>query len=245
MTPQLLGFYLVVLLSNIVQCVTGFAGTVLAMPFSVMLVGMDVAKPVLNILGFAASVWIVCRFRRDVDKKALFTMLIVSLPGMAVGVLLRNALNGIGSVLFVLLGVIVIGFALMNAVLFFLKRDTFPGIRYIGPVMLALGGVVHGLFVCGGPLLVTYASGRLKETNTFRATLSAVWVLLNGILAVSDAAAGMFTPQTIRTGLVSLVILAAALWFGSLIAKKLPRNAFLILTYALMMISGVSLLLKA
>ena len=44
-------FFVVVFLTNIIQCVTGFAGTVLAMPFSVLLVGYDTARPILNALG--------------------------------------------------------------------------------------------------------------------------------------------------------------------------------------------------
>ena len=40
-------FYLVVLAANIIQGITGFAGTILAMPFSVRLVGMDVAVHLL------------------------------------------------------------------------------------------------------------------------------------------------------------------------------------------------------
>ena len=43
-------FYIVILLANIIQGITGFAGTILAMPFSLILVGYDVAKPVLNVL---------------------------------------------------------------------------------------------------------------------------------------------------------------------------------------------------
>ena len=49
-------FLIVVFLTNIIQCITGFAGTVLAMPFSIMLVGYDVAKPILNVLGLLASI---------------------------------------------------------------------------------------------------------------------------------------------------------------------------------------------
>ena len=45
-------FYLVILLSNIIQGITGFAGTILAMPASLRLVGMGTAVPVLNLLGF-------------------------------------------------------------------------------------------------------------------------------------------------------------------------------------------------
>ena len=49
-------FLVVVFLSNVIQCVTGFAGTVLAMPFSVILIGDSAAKAILNVLGAAASI---------------------------------------------------------------------------------------------------------------------------------------------------------------------------------------------
>ena len=42
-------FYIVILLANIIQGITGFAGTILAMPFSVRLVGMETAVPVLTL----------------------------------------------------------------------------------------------------------------------------------------------------------------------------------------------------
>ena len=61
-------FLLVVFLTNIIQCITGFAGTVLAMPFSIMLVGYDVAKPVLNVLGLIASVYVVAVCFRHINK---------------------------------------------------------------------------------------------------------------------------------------------------------------------------------
>ncbi len=49
-------FLLVILLANIIQGITGFAGTILAMPPSLMLVGYAVAKPVLNVLGLLSGV---------------------------------------------------------------------------------------------------------------------------------------------------------------------------------------------
>ena len=49
-------FLIVVFLSNVIQSITGFAGTVLAMPFSVMLIGYNGARAILNALGLAASV---------------------------------------------------------------------------------------------------------------------------------------------------------------------------------------------
>ncbi len=100
------------------------------------------------------------------------------------------------------------------------------------------------MFVCGGPLLVTYASGKLKDKDEFRGTLSAVWIILNGILFVSDIIGGSFDAPTVRLTLISAAVLAAALVTGNLISKKMSRKVFLILTYILMLISGISLLIK-
>ena len=52
-------FFAVILLSNIIHGITGFAGTLLAMPFSLMLVGYGVAKPVLNVLGILSGVYVI------------------------------------------------------------------------------------------------------------------------------------------------------------------------------------------
>lgn len=244
MTARNIGFLVVVFLSNIIQCVTGFAGTVLAMPFSVMLVGLDTARPVLNIMGIAASAGVIARYHKDIDKKECFTILGVTLPGMLAGAFLKNRLADYGSLLFRILGMLVILFALMNLAAFLLKKDFAEKSKALGYAFLIAGGVVHGLFVCGGPLIVSYASVKLKETNAFRATLSAVWLVLNTILMITDAAAGSFNKDILLLTGVCLIVLVAAVVIGNRIADKMSKKAFLLLTYALMIISGVSLLLK-
>lgn len=47
-------FLLVLFVSNVIQAITGFAGTVLAMPPSVYLLGLDHAKVVLNVMAWLA-----------------------------------------------------------------------------------------------------------------------------------------------------------------------------------------------
>ena len=237
-------FLLVVFLTNIIQCITGFAGTVLAMPFSVMLVGYDVAKPVLNLLGLAASVYVVATCFKHINKKELGKMTGIMLVGMAAGIWLKRFFTGNPSLLYKTLGIIVIAFALMNAVKFFRNKDDKELPEPVSVILLILSGVVHGMFVCGGPLLVTYASGKMRDKDEFRGTLSAVWILLNGILFAADIYEGYFIPSTVRLTAISVVILAGALVIGSFISKKMSRKVFLILTYILMLISGASLLIK-
>lgn len=237
-------FLLVVFLTNVIQCITGFAGTVLAMPFSVLLVGYGVAKPVLNLLGLLASVYVAAVCFRHIHKKELVKMTGVMLVGMVAGVYLKRYVTHDPSLLYKTLGGIVIVFAVMNAVQFFAKKEDRTLPAPVAVLLLATAGVVHGLFVCGGPLLVTYASGRLRDKDAFRGTLSAVWILLNGVLFATDWIGGAFTPSTVRLSLIAVPVLAASLALGGVLCKKLSRKAFLLLTYALMLVSGVSLLVK-
>ncbi|MBR5111836.1 MAG: sulfite exporter TauE/SafE family protein [Clostridia bacterium] len=237
-------FLLVVFLTNIIQCITGFAGTVLAMPFSVMLIGYDAAKAILNLLGLLASVYIVIICFKHINKKELGKMTGIMLAGMAAGMYLKRFFTANPSLLYKTLGIIVIAFAVMNAVKFFRHKEDKELPAPVSVILLVLSGVVHGMFVCGGPLLVTYASGKLKDKDEFRGTLSAVWIILNGILFVSDIIGGSFDAPTVRLTLISAAVLAAALVAGNLISKKMSRKVFLILTYILMLISGISLLIK-
>lgn len=244
MTAQQIGFLVVVFLSNIIQCVTGFAGTVLAMPFSVMLVGLDTARPILNIMGLAASVGVLVKFHRDVDKKEFFTVIGVTLPGMLLGAFLKNRFSAYGEILFKILGAMVILFALLNFGVYFLKINFAERSHALGFAFLVLGGITHGLFVCGGPLIVSYIIVKLKDNNTFRATLSAVWIVLNTILMVTDAATGCLSKEILLLTAVCLAVLIGAILIGNRVADKISRKAFMLLTYSLMVISGVSLFLK-
>ena len=51
-------FLLIIFSTNLIQGITGFAGTVLAMPFAIMIYGIDVAKPSLTILALLAGLLI-------------------------------------------------------------------------------------------------------------------------------------------------------------------------------------------
>lgn len=237
-------FLIVVFLSNIIQCITGFAGTVLAMPFSVMLVGFDTARPVLNVLGLLASVFVLAVEFRHIDKKEFIKISCVMAVGIVAGVFLKDMLRGFDRVLYITLGILVIAFAVMNAVSFYSKKERRKMPKVLEFVLLLAAGTVHGIFVCGGPLLVTYASAVLPEKEKFRSTLSAVWIILNGIIAIDDFHSGAFTGGTLSVTAWSIAVLAAALIIGNLIYKKMSRKVFLNLTYVLMVISGISLLIK-
>ena len=243
-------FFIVVLATNVIQCITGFAGTVLAMPFSIMLVGFDVARPILNALGIVASVIIVAQKRQFVNKKELLKITCIMLAGMIPGFLIINHFSVNSGVLYKTLGIIVIGFTALGIIRSRRhgKNNVKKQGRFFNDIvmygLLLLSVIVHGMFVCGGPLLVIYANDKLKDSDEFRSTVSAVWIVLNSINMFTDIGAGRFNSGTVILLLISTAVLFLAMLIGNLIYKHMNKRAFMVLTYTLMAISGVSLLVK-
>lgn len=237
---KLLLFYLVIFLSNIIQCITGFAGTVLAMPFSLMLVGYATAKPILNVLGLAASIGVLAAHYKDVEKKEFFKIIVIMSIGIGGGMFISPYITANPDWIHKIMGSVVIVFAVYNAVMFFMKKEAHLH-KILSFILLVGAGLIHGLFVCGGPLLVTYASAKIKDTKRFRATLSAVWIVLNSIILFADIKDGYFTPKIIPNLTICMALLILALAVGEKLAKKMSKNVFLVLSYFLMFDSGVSL----
>ena len=239
-------FLLVVFVTNIIQGITGFAGTVLAMPPSVMLVGFETAKPILNVLGILAGLYVVITSRKYIDKKEFLKIISVMLVGIICGMFLKSLLTGNDGVLYKILGAVVIAVGAAGIYKMFFKKGSIekPQNKAVSAALLITSGVVHGMFVCGGPLLVSYLTGRIKDKHTFRATLSAVWVVLNTVIMIDDIRLGYFKNDVLILLAVSAVLLFGGMFVGSLLYKKMSREVFMKITYVLLVISGISLFIK-
>ena len=252
-------FFIVVLLSNIMQTITGFAGTVLAMPFSIILIGGEEARLILNILGIAASIGVVILNRKSINWKEMLKICVFMAIGMAVGFVIIHFANVSKQILYFILAGFVLLFTIIGIYTTFFKKekpveegavDKYATLKEVALCcILLVAGVVHGMFVCGGPLLIIYATKKLKDRDEFRATLSMVWIVLNTVNLVRDIIAGAFTADNVGHLMIvlaiSLAVLLGAIIVGNLVAKKLNKKAFMLITYVLMTISAVSLILNA
>lgn len=240
-------FYLVILLANIIQGITGFAGTILAMPFSIMLVGYDTAKPILNVLGILSGIYVFIGNKKYVNWKEFAKIVAVMSVGIIAGIFLKGYIPG-EKTLFMILGALVIFLAVEGLIKFVIaqkKKDKQTReVSKLSNVLLILAGLVHGVFVCGGPILIGYLSKRIEDKRTFRATISTVWIFLNSMILVSDIYIGMWNLEVARQQLISIPFLFAGMFIGSKLYKIMSQKAFLILTYVLLFISGISLLVK-
>ena len=245
-------FYLVILISNIIQGITGFAGTILAMPPSLMLVGYDMAKPVLNVLGILAGVYVFITSRKHVCYKELKKVVTVMMVGILTGIFLKSLFQGNEAVLYSLLGIFIILLSIQGFYQIVKKKgleanqeiDSKKTSKWSSFALLSGAGIVHGMFVSGGPLLIGYLSKRLRDKKSFRATISTVWIILNTIILIDDIRLGLWTKELIKVQVIAVPFFIVGMVIGTKLYAKMSQQVFMKLTYILMFISGVTLLVK-
>ena len=103
---------------------------------------------------------------------------------------------------------------------------------------------MHGIFVSGGPLLIGYLTKKLTDKREFRATISTVWIILNTIVLLDDMRSGFWNAELLLVLAVTLPFLLGGMKIGSILYSRMSQNTFMIITYILLFISGVTLLLK-
>ena len=232
-------FILIIFISNIIQTITGFAGTVLAMPLSLKLEGADTAKPVLNLVAVVVSVYVVIRNFKDIDWKQFLLMILFVGAGFGTGFAVE-LIPMQGKILLYIYAGVIIAIAIA---FFFVNFEKVNLPKWLMFIFLFLGGIMHKLYVSGGPFVVIYALHELKDKNKFRATLSLLWIILNSFLFATQLSSGIFNERVWVLFALGAGATALSLLLGSLIAPKLSKNVFMKITCVLLLISGITLLI--
>lgn len=226
-------FLLTIFVTNTIQVITGFAGAMLAMPPAIRLIGVSAAKVVVTVVSGASCVYVVVRCWRDIEEKELLKILALMGIGMFAGVRFFHVMKL--DILLKFYGVFIILIALKK--LFVLRKFQLPpGVLYL---CLLAAGFIHGIFVSGGSFLVVYAVWALKDKEKFRATVSAVWMVLNSFLLFDYWKAGYFTAETNGVLALSFIPFLLAVFLGNRLVKRITMEKFLLLTYILLLASGV------
>lgn len=230
-------FGLGIFIANIIQGLTGFAGSLLAMPPSIHLQGLDTAKVAVNTYGLISSLIIFSKNYKQIDWKEAKKLLVLMGIGLVSGIYLSTVVESAILLKVYAAFIILIAFKEM----FYKGELDFGDKALIGVVILA--GIFQGLFVSGGPLLIIYVAKKLKEKDQIRGTLCFVWIFLNGYMMVSQFMTGQFTAHNTIVTLIGLPGVFLGVAIGGYLAKILSKEKFLKVVYVLLSISGFSLFL--
>lgn len=141
------------------------------------------------------------------------------------------------------LGLFVIAYALLSL---WMKPSSTPIARnWIWPIG-ALGGIFSGMFGSGGFIYAIYLTRRLPDKDAIRATQSALIILSTTTRAVIFFATGVYSDWHILVlALICVPAMLLGTWLGHHVTLRMSREAFLRSIYALLLVSGGSLVVRA
>lgn len=237
---------LAVLFAFSVETVLGFGATLITVAIGSFFVDLETLLRAIAPLNLFLSLYLVARYRHEIDAGVLFRKL---LPFMALGLPLGVALVAAidASILKRLFGVFLVCVSTLELVRS--RRAsagsaTEPLGRGLEIALLVSGGAIHGAFMTGGPMAVYVASRLVHDKGRYRATLSALWAILNAVLLTTYAVRGQLGPTERGLTLALSPAIALGMIAGELAFRRLPVTAFRTMVFVMLLASGVALVVR-
>lgn len=218
----------------------GFGDALVGMPLLVLVVGTDIASPLVALLSLVLSAVILIQDWRDVRFRGAIRLILPALIGIVIGLwVLRDVREAyvVG-----LLGVVLIGFGLYSV----LRPDVLKlTTDRTAPLFGVVAGILSGAYNAPGPVLVIYGSMRRWPPAEFRATLQAFFLPTSAAVVVGHAIEGRLTGEVMSYFGWSVPVVAICLLAGRWLNARIPSKRFIPLLNALFVALGGLLLRKA
>jgi len=244
MSPVLLYLLagLCIFAGHVIAGIAGFGNQIVALPLLAMLVGLSAGKCALVVLGTIMYAILTLRWHEHISYRQLAIIVVLAGVGLVIGMHLFERFEQHEHAMRIALGVFVL--------LIGIQGLAWPTLLKLVPKPIARalvlgGGIVHGMFTTGGPLLVIYAQRAMPHKSEFRSTLGVMWLILNVGLMIGWTTTHNWSDQTLILCLVGLPFLFAGLTIGEYLHHKLDGPQFRTFVNVVLIINGLILIFFA
>ncbi len=230
---------LVVFVASLVMGLTGFGIALVAMAFLPYVMPPATAIVLLTIYALVFSLIVVVQLRRDLTPRALTDLVAGTIVGTPAGVWLLASLPP--SLLNRLIGAVLVLVVVLE-------------LRRVLPARLAgrgwglgagfLAGLVGGAVGTPGPPVIVYATTQGWSPRTLKANLMGFFVLNQGVILLGYWWAGLLTAPVWRLTAAYALPALAGVAAGIALFGRLDAARFRRVVFALLLVSGLVLLLR-
>ena len=197
-------------------------------------------SPIDLLLGYPTNLILTWKNRRSLDPKVYLPLAALVLAGSIPGAFLLKHVDA--RAVKVLFGVVV---AVLGAEMF--SREYSKKRLHSSKIVLAIIGVTAGV-LCGlfgvGALLAAYVSRVTEDGGSFKANISAVFIVDNTFRIVLYSVLGLLTFDTLKTALLLMPFGFLGLFLGMKCSRRMNESLVRKITSVLLVLSGISLILK-
>lgn len=222
-----------------VRGVAGFGSGLIAIPLLALIMPLSLVVPLVVFLDYVASASHGLADRQHIQWRQILPLLPFSAIGVIAGLYLFKTVDSV--MLAHALGVFVLAYALYTL---FYRDQNRPVSRFWAVPAGALGGSVGTLFGTGGPFYVAYLKHRGLPKTQFRATFATIFLLDGAGRLIGYLSSGYFDRDWLVFAALALPIMGIGLYLGGHIHTNISQRTFQIAVSILLVISGISLLLR-
>lgn len=224
-------------LATLSQTVVGFGAPLISMPFMIVWLGAKTATPLSALVGLLTSVFVLIYYRSHFNLQAVIKLLAAAVIGVPVGTYLLNLVDARS--LKILLGVIVIGYALYS-----LASPKLPKIqgKFWEYIFGFFAGIMGGALNTSGPIVVIYASFKQWKPEEFRSNLQGFFIVTNVVIMVSHYIGGNLDSQFAANVGWAIGGMLVAIVVGLVISSRVNEKIFRTLVIIVLIASGIQLL---
>lgn len=226
--------------SYFTQALTGFGGNILSVSLLSLVLSIEEAKAIANVISVVTCLSVVVGNWRQIDWKEYFKMLVSMTIGTLIGMYICSSFSTDDFLLGILGGIlIVLGICK-------LKDTRYIQFSIFGQVIiLLLSGILAGVYACGGITLIIYAANVLRDKESFRSTISLLFTSTSILLICLQMGQGVYTPKVNHLILLSLAPVIVSAIIANMIATKINTKLMLKVIYVLLIFMGIILIGKA
>jgi len=238
---------LVVFITHALEAITGFGCTVLALPFVIAIThsmpdGLLFSKIILTIIAWLLALYFVITKCRRINWKQFIIIFGLAALGLPIGMWIFDKVDAyilkkaLGAFIIFSAGIQLWKIFRPKSVTRENKAEKFSPLNY---AYLFLGGIVHGVFASGGPLVVLYSTKKLTDKGEFRATMCLLWTLLNTLLIIQFLRRGALTANIGISLLWLLPALVLGIAVGEIVHNKVNELLFRKIVFVTLFAVGV------
>ncbi|MED4292924.1 sulfite exporter TauE/SafE family protein [Priestia megaterium] len=235
---DLMVLIIIVLVASLLQTSTGYGFSIVGTPFLLLIYPAHMAIQINIILSICLSAFMIFKIRKEIDKSLLVRLIKGSVMGLIFGVFIYLFLD------IHLLKMIVGALILFLTILLILKL-TINRTQNKDFITGGISGLLTTSIGVPGPLLLLYFSGAGIDKTTLRSTTLAYYLFVYFVSLVMQILFGGTSKETWVFSLIAIPPLFAGIMLGQLFFKWISQKVFRIITYIILMFTGVYLLVTS
>lgn len=228
---------LILFLSTFTRSALGFGDALIAMPLLALVVGFEVATPLVAMGASTIALTILLKSWRKVEIKAAWRLVLSTWIGIPIGIFFLTSAPEV--LVKSLLGVLLMGFGGYN--LFVPNLPELLTERWAFLTGL-IAGILGGAYNTNGPPVVIYGILRRWDPEKFRATLQGYFLPAGLGILISHGIAGKWTSEVVTLYGYSLPIIIGAVLLGEKANQIIPQGKFDKIIYGFLVVIGFFLI---